>query len=56
MNGRTRDIVDYLQEQWLSNCCAAPPVYGLTPAETDYCSECGEHCEFENSEQEVTDA
>ena len=31
----------------LSNCCNVPPAYGQTPEETDYCSKCGEHCEFE---------
>ena len=45
MNGHSREVIEYLREQWLSNCCNAPR--GQTPQETDYCGECGEHCEFE---------
>ena len=53
MNGHSQEVLDYLdappadEEEWLSNCCGAPPANGQSPEETDYCGQCGEHCEFE---------
>ena len=38
---------DDLYVSGMSNCCGAP-VYG----DTDICTECGEHCEIEEEEEE----
>ncbi len=37
------------EEEWLSNCCGAPPANGQSPDETDYCGQCGEHCTYEEN-------
>ncbi|KKM27000.1 hypothetical protein LCGC14_1579070 [marine sediment metagenome] len=55
MNGHNQEVLDSLdapppdEEEWppVSNCCGAPPAYGLTPEETDLCGRCGEHCTYE---------
>ncbi len=43
-------LIEQLPKKWLSNCCGAPPAYGQSPEETDYCSQCGEHCTYEETD------